>query len=247
MQLLGIENINNASKSLSVSFVLGVRLLSNSASEQNRFIAEENTIKRHIAHLLQYFKESTAIVFIESNADHRWPSILQRNLTHAFGTRVKFACSWKDPRQKSIGIHTGESEKTVAAYYVNDLLKSNMIVYWDKFFSTAFSEPGMTHKEFQIAQLIQLNFVPRGSNKFEDPVASVSGKDGAEQDDVAIATILGLMWAALFRFNPVTMRAFGIRVANVRLRPPSEIIQQKILTDWRRLQPGEIDPHESRI
>lgn len=197
--------------------------------------------------MLQHFKESTAIIFIESNADHRWPSILQRNLTREFGARVKFACSWKDPRQKSIGIHTGESEKTVATYYVNDLLRSNMIIYWDKFFSAAFSEPGMTPKEFQIAQLKQLNFVPRGSNKFDDPVASVSGKNGAEQDDVAIASILGLMWAALFRFNPATMRAFGIRVANIRLRPPSEIIQQRILTEWKRLLPGELDPRDSRV
>ena len=187
---------------------------------------------------------------MESVADHRWPAGLCQIITEAFGSRVKFACSWKDPTRQIIGVPTGKSEKFAAAYYSNELVRDGMVVYWDGFFSCGFSEPGTTAKEFHVAQLKQLRFDPKGSDKFDDPELTVTGKSNKDQDDVAIATILCFIWAALFKFNPATMARFGIPVINSRMRPPSQFLADKITTEWKKIVVGKVssepDPTRKR-
>jgi len=50
---------------------------------------------------------------------------------------------------------------------------------------------------------------PRGADRFDDPELVVTGKSDNDQDDLAIATVLELMWAALFKFDPVVMARFS--------------------------------------
>lgn len=218
--------------------------------DSNLYTEEERLIHDHIEHLLTVFTSATVVIIVESNADHRWPARLCQINTTAFGSRVKFVCSWKEPTQQQIGVHTGRSEKFSAAYYTNELVRDGMVVYWNGFFSRGFSEPGVTAKEFHIAQLKQLRFEPKGSDKFDDAELTVTGKSGSEQDDAAIATILGAMWAALFKFNPYTMRQFGIPVTDIRMRPPSQFLADKIVTEWKKMTVGRVplesDPNRKR-
>lgn len=91
--------------------------------DSNLYTEEERVIHDHIKHLLTAFASATVVVIVESNADHRWPARLCQINTAAFGSRVKFVCSWKEPTQQQIGVHTGRSEKFSAAYYTNELIE----------------------------------------------------------------------------------------------------------------------------
>lgn len=208
--------------------------------DKNLFGQEEKLLHEHVRHLTKSFEFATVVVIIESNSDHRWPARLCQLMSQEFGQRVKFACSWKKDEKQSIGVHTGNREKVAAVYCSDELFRHGMVMYWDKFFSCGFSEPGTTAKEFHAAQLKQLRLEPSGSGKYDDPELVVTGKSGNDQDDLAIATILGLMWAALFKFDPKTMRDFGIPVSNNRMRAPSQFINDRIATQWKTFKVGAV-------
>jgi hypothetical protein len=217
-------------------------------TDSNLFDAEERLIRDHVSRLLAAFRSATVVVIVEANSDFRWPARLCQVMTREFGQRVKFVCSWKDVEKQSIGVQTGKREKFSAAYYANELFRDNMVMYWDGFFSCGFAEPGTTAKEFHVAQLKQVRLEPRGADRFDDPELVVTGKSGNDQDDLAIATILGLMWSALFKFDPAVMARFGIPVISSRMRPPSRFLTEKIDTGWKsRMRIGKVPEAEDPV
>lgn len=76
---------------------------------------------------------------------------------------------------------------------------------------------------------------PRGADRFDDPELVVTGKSANDQDDLAIATVLGLMWAALFKFDPVVMARFS-RPGDQQSNEASQSILERQSRHWMEIE-----------